>query len=312
MTDELIWPEHMVSRDDMRAWLSTVLPGHPRIAAEVTPLRVKRWGATGVFVADGVPVVGKHTQPALYPGGPAVHRFVQDVAPHAVAPLLAAQDGPGWQRTAFGLVEGPTAEARGPASRVEVALALAAIQVAAADRSAPGLPVYHLPDLVDDLIADVRAVDYQDPSLAARLFAAAETLHAYAEDLVAAVPVSVDHCDMNETNAIIPDHGPVVILDWEEATLGCPLLSLSRLLQDAADWQDKITEAYAQGWQPWGDVRALIERANVVAPVKSAHEARAYARALAWPAPYANHERQTARMLTLALDRLDALTESRY
>lgn len=295
----------------MCAWLAAVLPGQPRIAREVTPLRVKRWGATGVFVADGIPVVGKHAQPALYPAGPAVHRFVQDVAPHAVAPLLAAEDGPGWQRTAFGLVEGPTAEDRGPTSRVEVARALAEIQVAAADRPAPGLPTYHLPDVVDDLIADVRAVGDQDPSLSGRLFAAAETLHAYAEELVAAVPVSVDHRDMNESNAIVSDRGPVVILDWEEATLGCPLLSLSRLLHDADACRDEIIDAYVQGWEAWGDIRARIDRANVVAPVKSAHEARAYARALGWPAPYANHERGTARMLTLALDRLDALTENR-
>lgn len=308
MTDELIWPDDMVSRDDMRAWLSTVLPGHPPIAADVTPLRVKRWGATGLFWADGVPVVGKHAQPALYPAGPAVHRFVQDVAPHAVAPLLAAQDGPGWQRTAYGLVEGPTADERGPASRIEVARALAAIQVAAARRAAPGVPAYYLPDVVDDLIADVRAVGDQEPSLAGRLFAAVDVLYAYAEELVAAVPVSVDHCDMNESNAIVPDEAPIVILDWEEATLGCPLLSLSRLIQEAEAYQDEITDAYAEGLKCWGDVRGLIGRANAVAPLKAAHDARAYARALGWLPPYANHERYTARMLTLALDRVDALT----
>ena len=307
MTEELIWPEHMVARDDMRAWLSAVLPGQPPIAPDVTPLRVKRWGATGVFLADGVPVVGKHAQPALFPSGPSVHRFVQDVAPAAVAPLLAAQDGPGWQRSVFGLVEGPTAETRGLASRVEVARALAAIQVAAASGSAPALPAYHLPDVVDDLIADVCTVNGQEPALTARLLAAAEVLHDFAAELVAAVPVSIDHSDMNEANAIIPDQGPVVILDWEEATLGCPLLSLSRLLQDAGAYRDKITDAYVESLTSWGDVRPLIDRANVVAPVKSAHEARAYARALGWPAPYANHERETARLLTLALDRLDAM-----
>lgn len=311
MTEELSWPEDMVPRDDMRAWLSSVLPGQPQIAPQVTPLGVKRWGATGAFLADGVPVVGKHAQPALYPTAPAVHRFVQDVAPHAIAPLLATEDGPGWQRTAFGFVEGPTADARGVASRVEVARTLAAIQVAAADRSAPGLPSYHLPDLVDDLIADVLAVGDQDPSLLGRLSVAADLLHDYAEELAAAVPVSIDHRDMNQENAIIPDQGPVVILDWEEARLGCPLLSLSRLLQDAEPYQEEITEAYTEGLTSWGDVRPLIDRANIVAPVKSVHEARAYARALAWPAPYANHERETTRLLTLALDRLDTLTGRR-
>ena len=307
MTEELTWPDDMVPRDDMRAWLSAALPGHPHIAAEVTPLRVKRWGATGVFLADGVPVVGKHAQPALYPRAPAVHRFVQDVAPHAVAPLLATQDGPGWQRTAFGLVAGPTAEARGLASRVEVARTLATIQVAAADRSRPDLPTYHLPKVVVDLIADVCAMGDQDPSLTRRLNAAADRLRVYSEELAAAVPVSVDHSDVNEANAIVPSQGAVVILDWEEAMLGCPLLSLSRLLQDAEKYQDEITDAYTAALASWGDVGPLISIANVVAPVKSAHEARAYARSLAWPVPYANHERETARMLTLALDRLDVL-----
>ena len=60
-----------------------------------------------------------------------------------------------------------------------------------------------------------------------------------------------------------------------------------------------------------GDVRGLIDRANVIAPVKSTHEARAYARALRWPPPYANHERETTRLLTLALDRVDAQTGRR-
>jgi aminoglycoside phosphotransferase (APT) family kinase protein len=113
---------------------------------------------------------------------------------------------------------------------------------------------------------------------------------------------------MNESNAIVPDAAPIVILDWEEATLGCPLLSLSRLIQEADAYQDEITDAYVEGLTPWGDMRPLIDRANAVAPLKAAHDARAYARALDWPPPYANHERYTARMLTLALDRLDALT----
>lgn len=83
-----------------------------------------------------------------------------------------------------------------------------------------------------------------DPALAGRLFAAADSLHDYAEELVAAVPVSVDHSDVNEANAIVTDQGSVVILDWEEAMLGCPLLSLSRLLQDAEGYRDEITDAY--------------------------------------------------------------------
>lgn len=309
MTKELSWPDTMVARDDLRAWLSDALPGRPFIAAGVTPLRVKRWGATGIFLADGEPVVAKHAQPALYPSGPAVHRFVQETAPHAIAPLLATQDGPGWQRTAFGLVEGPTAEVRGAASRIEVARTLGAIQVAAADRPAPGLPSYRLPEVIDELIADVLTVGDQDPALSGRLSAAAETLRDHAEVLAAGVPVSIDHCDLNEANAIVPERGPVVILDWEEARVGCPLLSLSELLQHAEPYQAEITDAYVESLSSWGDVRPLIGLANVIAPVKSVHEARAYARALGWPAPYANHERETTRLLTVALDRLDALTE---
>ena len=252
MPDELIWPGDMVALDDMRHWLSSMLPGNPPIAPGVTPLRVKRWGATGVFLAGDTPVVGKHAQPALFPYGPAIHQFVQDVAPHAVAPLLTMQDGPGWQRTAYGLVEGPTAEERGPASRIEVAHTLATIQIAAADRPAPDLPAYHLPTVIDDLITDVHTTGDQDPNTDRRLLDAADTLRAYAEQLTAAVPVSVDHVDMNEANAIVPDNAPIVILDWEEAMLGCPLLSLSRLLQDADPYQDAITDAYVASLAPWG------------------------------------------------------------
>jgi hypothetical protein len=307
LTDELAWPEDRIPLDTMRAWLSAKLPGSPVIAPEVTTLRVKRWGATGVFRADGERVVGKHAEPPLFPTGPAVHRFVEDVAPHAVAPLLAVEDGPGWQRTAYGFVSGPTADTCGAGCRPSVARALAAIQVSCAGRPAPGLPVYHLPTVVDTLVADVREAGDQAPQLAARLFAAHDALRVLAAELVAAVPVSIDHSDMNPDNAIVADGAPVVILDWEEASIGCPLLSLSRLLQDANGSENAIIDAYRQGVDAWGDTGELIVAANIVAPVKIAAESRAFARVLGWPPPYNNHPRYTARLLTTALDRFDAL-----
>jgi hypothetical protein len=45
----------------------------------------------------------------------------------------------------------------------------------------------------------------------------------------------------------------------------------------------------------------------VVAPIKLAMEGRAFARALGWAPPFDNHPNYTRRLLTTALERLDAL-----
>lgn len=311
MTGEPTWPQERIPVESMRAWLSARLPGHPEVGAHVRPLRVKRWGATGAFtLASGEPVIAKHAEPPLFPAGVAVHRFVESAAPHAVAPLLAVEDGPGWQRSAYGFVAGPTLASRGAAHAPDAARALAAIQIACADAittAPPELPRYHLPEVVDRLVEDVRRAGDQDPQLAGRLDAAHGELGSLATELASAVPASIDHTDMNADNVIIPQDGPMVILDWEEARIGCPLMSLHWMLTDADGNEDDIIDAYADAIRPLGGTADLVRAATVVAPVKLAMEGRAFARALGWPPPFDNHPNYTGRLLTTALERLDAL-----
>ena len=52
-------------------------------------------------------------------------------------------------------------------------------------------------------------------------------------DGLAEIPLSLDHPDVNSSNAIMLDDGRAILLDWEEATVGCPLFGLDRLLDEA-------------------------------------------------------------------------------
>ena len=311
MPEELTWPQERIPLESMRAWLSSRLPGRPEVRTHVRPLRVKRWGATGAFtLASGETVIAKHAEPPLFPAGVALHQFVKSAAPHAVAPLLAVEDGPGWQRSAYGFVAGPTLASHGAAYAPEATRALAAIQIACADAistALPELPRNHLPEVGDQLFEDVRRAGDQDPQLTARLDSARGEFRSLARELASTVPASIDHTDMNADNIIIPQGGPIVVLDWEEARIGCPLMSLYWLLTDADGNEDDIIDAYADAVGPLGATADLVRAATVLAPIKLAMEGRQFARALGWKPPFDNHPNYTRRLLTTALERLEVL-----
>ena len=118
---------------------------------------------------------------------------------------------------------------------------------------------------------------------------------------LAAVPPSLDHPDVNGSNAIMLADGHAILLDWEEATVGCPLLSLDRLLDDAHQLStvDTVVDAYLDVFRAGGPEQ--VERAMRLVPLKLAREFRAYARALGWRHP---HTHLTTRLLELAQRRL--------
>jgi len=119
-------------------------------------------------------------------------------------------------------------------------------------------------------------------------------------DALADVPPSLDHPDVNGSNAIMRDDGSAILLDWEEATVGCPLFSLDRLLDEAHQLSavETVTEVYLDTFR--ADGLEQVERAMRLSPLKLAHEFRAYARALGWRHP---HTRLTTLMLELAQKR---------
>lgn len=295
------WPDDRPEFDDLSAWLASALPGRPTIRGPVRVLQVKRWGGTALFEADGEPVVVKHAQPPLFPDAVAVHGMVHRVCPDATAPLLAYGDGPGWQRSVFGFVDGPTAEERGPHALVAVGAALGRAQAALAGTDLFGLPAYAVDTVPDTLAEDVTAADDLNPALLAEFVTVLPVLRHYAELLAEALPLSIDHPDLNNTNAIVREQS-IVLLDWEEAAVGCPLFSLHRLLADTDDrcLQERIADAYLNELfgGPTPGTRRLLDLAMIVAPLKLAVEARAFARALDFPHP---HTGLTTRLLTEAL-----------
>ncbi len=116
-------------------------------------------------------------------------------------------------------------------------------------------------------------------------------------DALADIPLSLDHPDVNGSNAIIRKDGRAILLDWEEATVGCPLFSLDRLLDDAhtVSAVETVRDVYLDTLGACGSEQ--FERAMRLVPLKLALENRAYARALGWSHP---HTRLTTLFLKLA------------
>ncbi|HEY0805391.1 MAG TPA: hypothetical protein VGD84_10010 [Pseudonocardiaceae bacterium] len=222
MTPESPWPDNRPEFDDLPAWLASALPGRPEIRGPIRVLQVKRWGGTAVFEADGQPVVAKHAQPALFPGAVAVHAAVHRACPDTTAPLLAHGDGLGWQRSVFGFVAGPTAEDAGQHTLASVAEALGQAQAALARTDLAGLPSYRIDDVPDELAEDLAVAGDQDRDVLDEFIAALPVLRRHAGLLAEALPVSIGHPDLNHSNAIVSGTS-IVLLDWEEAVVGCPL-----------------------------------------------------------------------------------------
>ncbi|MFI6831283.1 hypothetical protein ACIBG5_29565 [Kribbella sp. NPDC050241] len=266
---------------------------------------MKRWGATGLFEVDGEYVVVKHASPVVYPHAAAVHRAVERAYPQATAALLAHDDHPVWQRCVFAFVGGPTVEKTGPAALVTQARTLGEVQSAMADAELSGLPHYDLSAIPETLLTDLSRVADLDDELVAGLRRHLPTLQRGIEELTAVVPSSIDHPDVQGTNGLVRDDGSVVLLDWEEARVGCPMLSLDRLLQEADELGNvpDVLSAYLDA-VPWGSAaerRRLAGIALQVAPLKLAVEAREYAQLLDLPDP---HTRYVTRLVTRSLSRI--------
>ncbi|TCC50960.1 hypothetical protein E0H75_12480 [Kribbella capetownensis] len=266
---------------------------------------MKRWGATGLFEVDGEYVVVKHACPVVYPHAAAVHRAVERAYPQATAELLAHDDDAVWQRSVFAYVSGPTVETVGPAALVTQARTLGEVQSAMADVDLRGLPQYDLTAIPETLLADLSRVADLDDELVAGLRRHLPALQRGIEELTAAVPISIDHPDIQGTNGLVRDNESVVLLDWEEARVGCPMISLDRLRQEADEVGNvpEVLAAYLDAL-PWGtaaEKRHLADIALQVAPLKLAVEAREYARIIGLPHP---HTRYVTTLVTRSLSRL--------
>ena len=290
MSETPAWPEDRVDQALLALWDDSCCTGP---AGEMEILQVKSWGVTARFGH----LVAKVSFTPLFPQVEEVHAVLEKAVPGGVPRLVATRKPDGQLWTLFENLAGPTAEEVGSTDGlVSMARALAVVQSAAAREDLsriPAIEVCSVPGLLLDDLAD------QPAELVEWLHDAQPDLRADAKALEA-IPPSLDHPDMNWSNAILAEDGRVVILDWEEATAGCPLFSLDRLLHDARelDAVEEVIDAYLDAFPRAG--REEVETAMRLVPLKLAVEARAFARGLGWEHP---HTRYTTRLLEQARSR---------
>ncbi|UCG30912.1 MAG: aminoglycoside phosphotransferase family protein [candidate division WOR-3 bacterium] len=286
--DQPAWPIEHIALDAASRWVASAC------ACEVdTPeiLRTKRWGVTARFGS----VVLKASFTPLFPQVIDVHDLLEKIVPEGAPRLIASEMVNGQLWTLFEHLQGATAEEIGTPGALEAtARELARVQAAVAKLDLTRLPVLDVRRVPGILLED----DLSDlPVELVQWLRDAQPALQLDADALADIPPSFDHPDVNGSNAIILDDGRAILIDWEEATVGCPLFSLDRLLSDAHELSavETVTEAYLDTLRMGG--LEQVERAMRLVPLKLAHESRAYARALGWPHP---HTRLTTLLLELA------------
>lgn len=286
--DRLAWPNEHIALDAASRWVASACE---REVDTPEILRIKQWGVTARFGS----VVFKASFTPLFPQVIDVHALLARIVPAGAPRLITSEmvDGQLW--TLFEHIQGATAEEVGTIGALEAtARELARVQAAVAKLDLTGLPLFDVrrvpgilleDDLSDQPVELVQWLRDAQPSL--QLDAAA----------LADIPPSLDHPDMNSSNAIILNDGRAILLDWEEATVGCPLFSIDRLLDDAHGLSavETVRDVYLDTLGTGGSEQ--VKRAMRLVPLKLAYEFRAYARSLGWPRP---HTRLTTRLLELA------------
>jgi hypothetical protein len=289
--DQPAWPNKHISLDAVSQWVAYACGcdvDTPKI------LRTKRWGVTACFGS----VVLKASFTPLFPQVTEVHALLERIVPEGAPRLIASEmvDGQLW--TLFEHIEGATVEEVGTPEALEsAARELARVQAAVAKLDLSRMPVFDVRRVPGALLTD----DLSDlPEELVQWLHDVQPSLQYDADALADIPPSLDHPDVNGSNAIVLDDGRAILLDWEEATVGCPLFSLDRLLDESHKLSavETVTNAYLDTLRAGGPEQ--VEVAMRLVPLKLAYEFRAFARALGLPHP---HTRLTTRLLELAQKR---------
>jgi len=271
------WPEEYIALNAASQWVVSAC------GREVDPpeiLQTKRWGVTARFGN----FVLKASFTPLFPQVIEVHALLERIVPAGAPRLIASEmvDGQLW--TLFEHLQGATAEEVGTPGALEAtARELARVQAAVAKLDLARLPMFDVRSVPSILLEE----DLSDqPSELVQWLRDAQPMLQIDADALAEIPLSLDHPDVNASNAIIQEDGRATLLDWEETTVGCPLFSLDRLLADAHELSavEAVRDTYLDTLRVGGP--ELVERAMRLVPLKLAYESRAYARALGWPHPH--------------------------
>ena len=172
--------------------------------------------------------------------------------------------------------------------------------VSAADLFGLGVPELTPSTLVrqyDELIADTRwfspicAPDYSS-DVHRRVLSIRNRLAEFADELASGVPPSVQHDDLHSAN-VFTGHGRAQIIDWGDAVVAHPFLTMRVALdvladelgvhRDSAELR-RVTEAYLSVWQEGGASRAGLNRQlDLALRVAGLGRAAGWARALGSP-----------------------------
>jgi aminoglycoside phosphotransferase (APT) family kinase protein len=288
MTNEqLAWPDEHIDLDAASQWVASAC-GCEVDAPEV--LQLKRWGVTARFGS----VVLKASYTPLFPQVTGIHALLDQIVPAGAPRLMRSEMVGGQLWTLFEHLQGPTAEEVGTSEALlATAHELARVQASVAKLDLAGVPALDVRRVPSILLED----DLSDqPAEWVQWLHDAQPALQRDADALADVAPSLDHPDVNGSNAIMLDDGRAILLDWEEATVGCPLFSLDRLLSDAHELSavDAVASAYFDTFSACE--LEQLDRAMRLVPLKLAHEFRAYARALGLPNP---HTRLTTLLLEL-------------
>jgi aminoglycoside phosphotransferase (APT) family kinase protein len=290
-TPSYSWPEELFSSDRATSWLRSELGEGFSGPTEI--LYSKQWGVTAVFEdqRSARQVIFKGGCLSVAAHGPVVHRFLAETVPEWVPSVLATRVEGDIAWTVFEPIDGrPLEEELSTEAFAAYASTLASIQTAVAmspiPPAIPRSPVGSIPVTLErfrkstqhhleewqsqDSGPEAVSADQVDDylrSIHSRVSAAADGL------AQCGWPDSIDHVDLNVSNALITVSG-LTIIDWEEAVVGFPACSLDRLMDDAAefdDWQGEglsptataVAEAYADHvpWGPRDTRRDIIEQA---------------------------------------------------
>lgn len=287
------WPDEFAPLDAATAWVERHANSNTHARVRCI-LRNKLWGCTAAFDTDSGPVVLKIAAPSLFPQAHLVQRAVFEAAPFAVPELIDWEDIGGQRWSLFAHIDGAPVRKEGADGVVAAAALMGAIQRATAGQLPDSVPVPAAS--VADLLCDL---DDQPPELVGALDELRTRLREWGEELDAAVPSSIDHVDFHVENVMRAADGRLVILDWEEAVVSCPLFTFDRFRIDAEDHGvGALAErAYLRALLPHTsepDRLRWLGMSAALAPLKAAAEAREFAAALGWSNP---HTALTTRMI---------------
>ena len=288
---------------ELKRWIAGLVGAESSEVLLSSVLYAKAWGSTILSHVGRAPLVLKIANPVVFPEASAVYRLLSDIAPERTLRFHGSDSFGPAECSLFEYLAGPTAkEVPLRAAMLSTAEALGTVQRLVAKTGIASLPAYSVAAIPGELAADL---DDQAPELRIDLEARLPVLQELAGQLAGQCFASLDHPDVNPTNVIVTSDQSWHIIDWEEATVGCPLFSLDRVLDSVPSGEDGLKgdaeDAYLDALG--GGERSTLAMAEVLVPLRRAIEARLFARVVRRTDP---HTRFTARMIAAALERLDS------